>query len=227
MTFSIIARDPNSSSFGVAVCTAVPCVGAMVPHAKSGVGAIATQSFVNVELGRDGMKLLELGMSPKAALEGLLADDAGANVRQVAGIDAMGRTFAYSGKDCVDWYGSHEGENYSVQGNMLTGPAVVEAMAGVFESLEGSWLSIRLLAALEAGQAAGGDKRGRQSAALLVTPSVVSKAPPAVFDPRQYELNIRVDEHAEPVPELRRIFELLLARVPEARDKSEDALAPE
>ena len=227
MTFSIIARDPKSASFGVAVCTAVPCVGAVVPHAKSGVGAIATQSFTNVNLGRDGLKLLELGMSPKAALEGILADDPGASVRQVAGIDAHGRTFAHSGKDCVDWFGSHQGENYSVQGNMLASEAVIAAMAGVFESMADSWLSIRLLAALEAGQAAGGDKRGRQSAALLVTPSVVSKVPPAVFDPRQYELNIRVDEHPDPVPELRRIFELLLAQVPAARDKSEDALASE
>src|SRR2546423_15341853 len=93
MTFSIIARDPNSASFGVAVCTAVPCVGAMVPHAKSGIGAIATQSFVNVELGRDGVKLLEVGMSHKSALQGLLADDHGANLRQVAAIDPMGRTY--------------------------------------------------------------------------------------------------------------------------------------
>ncbi len=223
MTFSIIARDPNSASFGVAVCTAVPCVGAVVPHAKSGVGAIATQSFTNVNLGRDGLKLLELGLSPKAALEGLLADDPGASVRQVAGIDAQGRTFVHSGKDCVQWFGSHQGVNYSVQGNMLTGGDVIEAMAGVFEAMTDSWLSIRLLAALEAGQAAGGDKRGRQSAARVVPPSGVSQYPPASFDPRQYELNLRVDEHTDPVQELRRIFELLVSRIPEARDASEDA----
>jgi uncharacterized Ntn-hydrolase superfamily protein len=221
MTFSIIARDPDSASFGIAVCTAVPCVGALVPHARSGVGAVATQSYVNVDLGRDGLKLLELGMSPKGALEGLLADDPGAALRQVAGIDTQGRTFAYSGSDCVDWFGSHEGENYSVQGNMLTGPEVIEAMAEVFEETAGTWLSIRLLAALEAGQAAGGDKRGRQSAALLVTPAVVARGAPLEFELATYELNIRVDEHPDPVPELRRIFELLLREGERAHDEAE------
>ncbi len=170
VTFSIIARDPNSDAFGVAVSTAVPCVGAMVPHAKSGVGAIATQSYTNVQLGRRGLVLLEMGLSPRAALEGMLADDPGASLRQVAGIDAHGRIFAHSGADCVDWYGSREGDEYSVQGNMLTGKQVVDAMAAAYEERAGKWLGIRLMAALEAGQAAGGDKRGRQSAALLVTP---------------------------------------------------------
>lgn len=221
MTFSIIARDPASASFGIAVCTAVPCVGALVPHARSGVGAVATQSYVNVDLGRDGLALLALGMSPKSALEGLLADDPGAALRQVAGVDAQGRTFAYSGSECIDWFGSHEGRDYSVQGNMLAGPQVIEAMAETFEETAGSWLSLRLLAALEAGQAAGGDKRGRQSAALLVTPAVVAKGAPVEFDLSTYELNIRVDEHAEPVPELRRIFEVLLREGERAHDESE------
>jgi uncharacterized Ntn-hydrolase superfamily protein len=213
VTFSIIARDPNSAAFGVAVCTAVPCVGAIVPHAKSGVGAIATQSYANIDLGRDGLRLLELGMSPRAALEAMLADDPGAALRQVAAIDTHGRTFAYSGADCVDWFGSREGEDYSAQGNMLVGPQVIEAMAQVFETTAGMWLSLRLLAALEAGQAAGGDKRGRQSAALLVTPAVPVHGAPLEFDRRSYELNIRVDEHPDPVPELRRIFDVLLAQL--------------
>ena len=221
MTFSIIARDPKSAAFGVAVCTAVPCVGAIVPHAKSGVGAIATQSYANIDLGRDGLRLLELGMSPKSALEALLADDPGAALRQVAGIDAEGRTFAYSGSDCIGWFGSREGEDYSVQGNMLAGPQVVEAMAHVFEETRGMWLSLRLLAALEAGQAAGGDKRGRQSSALLVTPAVPVRGAPLEFDPRSYELNIRVDEHAEPVPELRRIFDVLLREAEREHDEAE------
>ena len=209
MTFSIIARDPDSAAFGVAVSTAVPCVGAVVPHAKSGVGAIATQSYTNVDLGIEGLRLLEHGISPRAALEALLAEDDGRDVRQVAGIDARGRTFAYSGKDCVDWFGSREGADYSVQGNMLAGPHVIEAMADVFEASAGKWLGIRLMAALEAGQAAGGDKRGRQSAALLVTPQVIARGG-GDFDPRTYRLDIRVDEHADPVPELRRIFDLML-----------------
>lgn len=209
MTFSIIARDPDSAAFGVAVSTAVPCVGAVVPHAKSGVGAVATQSYTNVDLGIEGLRLLEHGISPRAALEALLAEDDGRDVRQVAGIDARGRTFAYSGKDCVDWFGSREGADYSVQGNMLAGPHVIEAMADVFEASAGKWLGIRLMAALEAGQAAGGDKRGRQSAALLVTPQVIARGG-GDFDPRTYRLDIRVDEHADPVPELRRIFDLML-----------------
>jgi uncharacterized Ntn-hydrolase superfamily protein len=209
MTFSIIARDPNSASFGVAVCTAVPCVGAVVPHAKSGVGAIATQSYTNVDLGIDGLRMLEHGIAPRAALEALLAEDDGRDLRQVAGVDARGRTFAYSGKDCVDWFGSREGTDYSVQGNMLVGQQVIDAMAEAFESSAGKWMGIRLMAALEAGQAAGGDKRGRQSAALVVTPQVVARGG-GDFDPRTYKLDLRVDEHADPVPELRRIFDLML-----------------
>src|SRR6185295_9593747 len=165
-TFSIIARDPGSAAFGVAVSTAVPCVGAVVPWAKSGVGAIATQSHTNVQLGREGLKLIEAGLSPRAALEGLLLEDPGASLRQVAGIDARGRTFAYTGVDCTEWCGSREGADYSVQGNMLVGQPTVDAMADVFEASAGRWLGIRLMAALEAGQAAGGDNRGRVSAAI-------------------------------------------------------------
>jgi uncharacterized Ntn-hydrolase superfamily protein len=210
ITFSIIARDPESAAFGVAVSTAVPCVGAVAPHAKSGVGAIATQSYTNVDLGTEGLRLLEFGISPKAALESLLAEDAGRDVRQVAGIDAQGRTFAYSGKDCVDWYGSRGGENYSVQGNMLAGPQVVEAMTDAFEATRGKWLGTRLMAVLEAGQAAGGDKRGCQSAALLVTPMVIARGGNLDFNPREYRLDIRVDEHPDPVAELRRIFDLMI-----------------
>lgn len=210
MTFSIIARDPKSAAFGVAVSTAAPCVGAMAPFARSGVGAIATQSFVNVDLGREGLKLLEMGLSARAALEGLLADDPGAALRQVSGIDAQGRVFRYSGAQCVDWYGSREGEDYSVQGNMLAGRQVVDAMAQAYEAGAGRWIGLRLMAALEAGQAAGGDKRGRQSAAILVTPMEIVRGAPAESSPRQYEMNIRVDEHAEPVAELRRIFDMML-----------------
>jgi len=211
MTFSIIARDPDSDAFGVAVSTAVPCVGALVPHARSAVGAVATQSSVNVELGRQGLRLIEMGLHPRAALEGLLAEDPGAALRQVAAIDAHGRTFAYSGGDCVGWYGSREGENYSAQGNMLVGKPVIDAMAAAYEAAAGRWLGTRLVAALEAGQAAGGDKRGRQSAALLVTPMDAETAPPTdAFNARAYEMNIRVDEHPDPVAELRRIFDVLL-----------------
>jgi uncharacterized Ntn-hydrolase superfamily protein len=210
MTFSIVARDPGSAAFGVAVSTAVPCVGAIVPHAKSGVGAIATQAQSNYDLGTEGLRLLEFGISPESALESLLAEDAGRDVRQCAGIDAQGRTFAHSGKDCVEWFGSREGENYSVQGNMLVGRETIDAMAEAFESSGGKWLGIRLMAALEAGQAAGGDKRGRQSAAILVTPLDVAAGGNLEFNPRNYRLDIRVDEHPDPVAELRRIFDLMI-----------------
>ena len=203
MTFSIIARDPGHGLFGVAVSTAVPCVGALCPFAKAGLGAIATQSWVNVRLGSDGLHLLELGLSPEAALTSLLQEDPGAAKRQVAGIDARGRVFVYSGDECVDWYGHRTGENYSVQGNMLVGEETIDAMAEAFERSNGH-LAFRLLEALEAGQAAGGDKRGRESAALLV---------PAPADAESWlGFDIRVDQHPDPVAELRRISDLLHER---------------
>ena len=195
MTFSIIARDPETGAFGVAVSTAVPCVGAMVPHVRPGAGAIATQSYTNVRLGIDGLRLLEQGNSPEEALTSLLAADEGRAVRQCAGIDARGRVFAYSGDQCVDWFGHRPGESYSVQGNMLVGKETIDVMAQAFESAKGH-LSSRLLKALEAGQAAGGDKRGRESAALLVAP----------FGDDLGKIDIRVDLHDDPVAELRRIF---------------------
>ena len=201
MTFSIIARDPESGLFGVAVSTAVPCVGALVPHVRPAVGAIATQSYTNVRLGIDGLRLLKLGLSPEAALTALLAEDEHAAVRQVAGIDRRGRVFVYSGDQCVDWYGHRVGENYSVQGNMLVGKGTIDAMAEAFEAAQGH-LSSRLLEALEAGQAAGGDKRGRESAALLVAP----------FGDEFGKIDVRVDFHEDPVAELRRIFNLLSER---------------
>lgn len=201
MTFSIIARDPESGAFGVAVSTAVPCVGAMVPHVTPGVGAIATQSYTNVSLGIDGLKLLELGLSPEQALTSLLAQDEQAALRQCAGIDARGRVFAYSGEQCVGWYGHRAGENYSVQGNMLIGAETIDSMAATFDAAKGH-LSSRLLKALEAGQAAGGDKRGRESAALLVAPFLDDTG----------RIDIRVDLHDDPVVELRRIFNLMRER---------------
>jgi len=199
MTFSIVARDAEQGLFGVAVSTAVPCAGAMVPYAKTGVGAIATQSYTNVRLGTDGLRLLELGLSPEAALTALLAEDADATRRQAAGVDARGRVFAFTGDQCVDWCGHRMGGDYSVQGNMLVGRETIDAMAEAFERTAGH-LSRRLLAALRAGQAAGGDKRGRESAALLVV------APESDL---WSNVNLRVDLHEDPVGELRRLFDRL------------------
>ncbi|HXH20926.1 MAG TPA: DUF1028 domain-containing protein [Dehalococcoidia bacterium] len=209
MTFSIVARDMSTGAFGVAVSTAVPCVGALCPHVRPGVGAIATQSYVNVALGTDGLALLAMGLSPEAALRALLSEDAEASRRQWGGVDARGRVFAFSGDDCVEWFGAwpEPERQYSVQGNMLVGPEVVEAMAKAYEASLAAPLPERLVRALEAGQAAGGDKRGRVSAALLTTP----------LPGEAYGYDIRVDEHADPVRELRRIYEIVSARRAEAR----------
>ena len=212
MTFSIVARDPERGLYGIAVSTAVPCVGAGVPHVKAGVGAIATQSYTNVRLGSDGLRLLELGLSPEAALSTLLQEDAEAAKRQAAGIDNQGRVFAYSGDECVDWFGHRTGEHYSVQGNMLVGKETIDAMAGAFERSTGH-LGGRLLEALEAGQAAGGDKRGRESAALVVTNPEGAPLWPRV--------DVRVDQHPDPVAELRRIFDLLDRRFREVVEAAE------
>ncbi len=206
MTFSIVARDPDTGILGIAISTAVPFVGANCPHVKAGVGAIATQANTNIGLGIHGMRLLEMGLSPEAALTSLLHEDPDAARRQVGGVDSRGRVFAYSGDECVDWFGHHTGDNYSVQGNMLVGKATIDAMAESFEHSSG-FLPARLLEALEAGQAAGGDKRGRESAALLAAP--FGPDPLAIID-------IRVDLHDEPVAELRRITDVLSGRYRDA-----------
>ena len=213
MTFSIIARDPETKQFGVAVSTAVPCVGAMVPHVKPGVGAIATQAFTNVRLGVDGLKLLELGLTSEAALISLLVQDDDASRRQVAGIDSENTPYVYSGDACEDWCGSHEGEHYSVQGNMLLGEDTIKAMAQAFEGSSG-FLGERLIRVLEAGQAAGGDKRGRESAALLVAPLLAN-------DPLS-KVDIRVDQHEDPVAELRRIGDSLTERYREVLEEARE-----
>ncbi len=216
MTFSIIARDPETGHFGVAVSTAVPCVGAMVPHVKPGVGAIATQSFTNVRLGVDGLKLIELGLTSEAALISLLVQDEEASLRQVAGIDRDNTPYVYSGDGCVDWYGSHEGEHYSVQGNMLVGEDTINAMAEAFEGSKG-FLGERLIRALEAGQAAGGDKRGRESAALLVAP--------LRHDDHLSKIDIRVDQHTDPVAELRRLGDMVIGHFQEVLAEARDLQA--
>lgn len=204
MTFSIVALDPATGILGVAVSTAVPCVGALCPHVRAGVGAIATQSYVNVALGTEGLTLLEKGLSPEAALKALLTEDPDRARRQWGGVDAKGRVFAYSGEGCVEWFGHwpEPAKQYSAQGNMLAGPEVVEEMARAFEAADSQHLAERLVLALEAGQAAGGDKRGRVSAALITSPG----------PGEQQGFNVRVDEHADPVVELRRIFDILVAR---------------
>jgi len=196
-TFSIAARSPDEGSFGVAVSTARPCVGTLVPFVSL-QGAIATQARVNTDLGRQGLVLLAADIGIEMALSTLLEADGERDIRQIHGIDAE-ETFAFTGERCVEWAGHLIGTDYTVAGNMLAGPQVIEAMAAAFEESFALELSERLVKALEAGQRAGGDKRGKQSAALLV----------ASPDPRGYH-NLRVDDHAEPVAELRRIYDLVV-----------------
>jgi uncharacterized Ntn-hydrolase superfamily protein len=194
-TFSVVARCARSGDFGVAVATARPAVGALVPFV-SRRGAIATQARVNTDLGRAGLGLVDQGVPIALALGRLLQDDADRGRRQLHGIDAAG-VFAHTGEQCVPWCGHAAGTDWSVAGNMLAGAGVIQAMAEAFTADEAAELSERLVRALEAGQAAGGDKRGKQSAALLV----------GAAEPRGYH-NLRVDDHADPVAELRRVYQV-------------------
>lgn len=196
-TFSIAARCPRTGMLGVAVSTAVPAVGGICSFIKEGVGAIATQSWVNPYLGIDGLKLLESGLSAEETLEKLLADDPGRDDRQIGIVDSKGRAASFTGASCVTWAGHIVGDGFAVQGNMLVGAETVSAMAEAARSSEAFDLPERLMLVLEAGQAAGGDKRGKQSAALKV------------YNREAYPwLDLRVDEHRNPVAELRRIFEI-------------------
>jgi uncharacterized Ntn-hydrolase superfamily protein len=200
-TFSIAARCGRTGMVGVAVSTAVPGVGGICPFVRAGVGAVATQSWVNPYLGIDGIALLAEGMSAKAALERLIADDPGRDVRQLGLVDRAGNSAAWSGQACTPWFGHLTGPDYAVQGNMLVGEPTIQAMAAAFERAAALDLPERLLVVLEAGQAAGGDKRGRQSAAVKV------------MDREDYPyLDLRVDEHRHPVAELRRVFEVARQR---------------
>jgi len=194
-TFSIAARCDRTGMLGVAVSTAVPAVGAICPYVKAGVGAIATQSWVNPYLGIDGLKLLEQGMSAQEALDSLVAADPGRDDRQLGIVDAKGRAAAYTGASCVNWAGHEIAQGFSVQGNMLVSAATIAQMAKGAEHSRPLDLPERLMLVLEAGQIAGGDKRGKQSAALKV------------FHVEDYPwLDLRVDEHRSPVAELRRIL---------------------
>lgn len=206
-TFSIVAFDPKTGDLGIAVASKVLAVGAIVPYAQAKVGAIATQAFANTTYGPRGLMLLKKGLTPQQALERLLKADKDRDYRQVGIVDAKGRIATYTGKKCLPWAGHVVGKGYAVQGNILAGEQVVKAMARAFEEAKGE-LAERLMAALEAGEAAGGDSRGKQSAALLV---VREKGGYAGFDDRYIDL--RVDDHPEPVKELRRLLTIKLAWV--------------
>lgn len=195
MTWSIVAHDPGTGAFAVAVATCNFAVGASCPFVRAGVGAVSTQSMTNRYLGPAILDALERGLSPEAAIEGALAGDGGAGLRQVHVVDRHGRTAAWTGRHCVAWCGSVSGAGVSVAGNMLAGPAVV---AETLAAMQGPGpLERRMMAAMLAGERAGGDRRGRQSAAMrLVTTEDFA------------DLDLRVDDHAEPLPELARLLDL-------------------
>ena len=201
-TYSIVARDAKTGELGVAVQSHWFSVGSLVTWAEAGVGAVATQSFVDPAYGPRGLDLMRTGMPAPDALRALVGADAGEAVRQVAFIDAQGRVAAHTGSKCVDAAGQQVGKGYSVQANMMRNDAVVPAMAKAYESAKGD-LAERMLVALEAAQAAGGDIRGRQSAALLV---VKAQGSGRLWADRIVEL--RVEDHAEPLVELRRLLTL-------------------
>jgi uncharacterized Ntn-hydrolase superfamily protein len=195
MTFSIVARCPRTGQLGVAVSTAVPAVGAMCPYVRAGVGAVSTQSWVNPYLAIEALDLMANGKPAQQALDAVLAADDATQLRQIGVVDAQGRSASWTGSGCTEWCGHIVGPGFAVQGNMLVGEATITAMEAAFRGSEPLDLPERLLLSMEAGQAAGGDKRGRQSASLIV------------YEREDYALlDLRVDEHAHPVAELRRVY---------------------
>jgi uncharacterized Ntn-hydrolase superfamily protein len=203
-TFSIVAVDPSTSQVGVAVQSKYFAVGAVVPWARAGVGAVATQALGLARYGPDLLNALERGEPPGAALVSALAADPLSARRQIGVVHADGRPANFTGAECMAWAGGRSGPGFSVQGNILTGEEVVDSMARTFESTRGP-LAERLLASLEAGQAAGGDKRGQQSAALLVEQLGYRDVGAEGIDRL---IDLRVDDHKEPIKELRRLLGL-------------------
>jgi uncharacterized Ntn-hydrolase superfamily protein len=207
MTFSIVAADLDAGDWGVAVASKFVSVGAVVPWARAGVGAIATQSWANTSFGPEGLGLMAAGASAGDALGALVDGDEGRSDRQVGVVDAAGRAATFTGSACMEWAGGATGRGFAAQGNILVGEQVVDAMSGAFSETDGD-LGDRLLAALLAGDAAGGDRRGRQSAALLV-----------VREGGGYEgrndryIDLRVDDHPDAPRELARLFDVYDATV--------------
>ncbi|HKB84817.1 MAG TPA: DUF1028 domain-containing protein [Ignavibacteriaceae bacterium] len=201
-TFSIVARDPETGEMGVAVQSHWFSVGTIVTWAEAGVGAIATQSFVNASFGPRGLEMLKQGMTPQQAVDSLLASDEGREFRQLAIIDSKGNVASYTGKKCVQPAGNLVGDNFSTQANLMINDKVWPAMAEAFNTTTGP-LAERMMAALEAGQKAGGDIRGKQSAAMLV---VRGKSTGKVWEDRLIDL--RVDDSPEPIKELKRLLKV-------------------
>ncbi len=205
-TFSIVALDPATGEVGVAVQSRAFRAAAIVTYAKAGVGAIATQASANQSYGPEGLALLEQGRSPEEVVRQLTGADEGRDRRQLAVIDVRGRVKAYTGSGTSDWAGHIEGENYSVQGNILAGEAVVREMARAFEATEGV-LAERMMAALDAGQAAGGDARGKQSGGILIVKPIGDSGRTT-----DRWIDVRVDDHLTPFVEIRRLMNMSVSR---------------
>lgn len=205
MTFSIVARDPESDAVGVAVHSKFVSVGSVVPFAAADAGAVATQSFANVAYGPDGLEHLRDGHSAEEAIDALTDPDEESAQRQVGIVGQDGSVSAFTGAECFDYAGDEQGENYTVQGNILENEATLDAMADTFETAreDGEALPEAMLAALHAGNEAGGDSRGEQSAALYVA------KPEGGYDGKNDRwVDVRVDDHDEPIAELERVFKL-------------------
>jgi uncharacterized Ntn-hydrolase superfamily protein len=201
MTWSIIARDAATQRTGIIVATKFFAVGAVVPQIKTGVGAIASQAFINPYFAAQGLELLAAGTTGEGVIGKLVAGDEGRANRQLHLLDSQGKFAAYTGAACIDWCGHELGPGYSVAGNMLAGPAVLRATIDAYQANAQVPFARRLIAAMQAGEAAGGDKRGKQSAALLI------------HDGEDYPLyDLRVDDHVEPLAELARLEEVARQR---------------
>lgn len=201
-TFSIAAYDEQTRDLGVAVASKFLAVGVVVPWARAGVGAVATQAHANVAYGPDALTLMANGASAQDTLDELIGADSGAAVRQCGVVDASGNAAAHTGPDCMEWAGHVIGDGFTCQGNILAGPAVVAAMAGAFVAAGGAFAD-RLIAALRAGEAAGGDRRGRQSAALLIV-----RAQGGYGGGNDRWIDLRVEDHHDPLAELGRLLAL-------------------
>lgn len=214
MTFSIVAYDPSSDppEWGVAVASKFLAVGSVVPWARAGAGALATQALANLGYGPEGIELLTQGLSAEEVVEKLTSADDGREDRQLGVVDAQGRAATYTGSQCLDWAGGRTGENYCCQGNILTGADVVDACAETFEKTEGE-LAVRLLAALKAGDDAGGDSRGKQGAGIFIV-----REGGGYGGGVDIAVDLRADDHPDPVGELHRLFELHRLYFPRPED---------
>lgn len=215
-TFSIAGFDPNADEWGIAVASKFLAVGAVVPWARAKVGAVATQAFANLTFGPRGLDLLADGRSAKEVVDELVSSDLGSEHRQVGVVDFEGESATFTGEECLEWAGGTAGEGFAAQGNILTGPEVIEEMVRAFTSVSGA-LADRLLAALSAGDRAGGDRRGRQSAALLVV-----RESGGYGGANDRATDLRVDDHSGPVQELIRLRSI--HRLYLERPKEEDIL---